>query len=301
VSVLAVTGGTGFVGSTLIAQALDAGHEVRALTRRPQTPRDGITWIAGSLENHDALAALARGADAVIHIAGVINAPDRAGFVRGNIEGTQAMVAAAKGAGLTRFVHVSSLAAREPQLSMYGWSKAAAEQAVMESGLDWSMVRPPAVFGPGDMEMLELFRLARRGLALLPPGGRLSVIEVSDLGRLLLALAAGGGDGLILEPDDGVPTGWSHKAFAQAIGAAMGRRIAAFALPRPLMAAGAQFDRLVRGKRAKLTPDRVAYFCHEDWVSDPGKRPPSQLWRPQVPTPEGLATTAAWYRAQGLV
>ena len=300
-SVLAVTGGTGFVGSTLIAQAIEASHEVRALTRRAQTPRDGINWIAGSLEDHDALAALARGADAVIHIAGVINAPDRAGFVRGNIEGTQAMVAAAKAAGVTRFVHVSSLAAREPQLSMYGWSKAGAEQAVMESGLDWSMVRPPAVFGPGDMEMLELFRLARHGLALLPPGGRLSVIEVSDLGRLLLALAAGGGDGLILEPDDGVPTGWSHKAFAHAIGAAMGRRIAAFALPRPLMAAGAQLDRLVRGKRAKLTPDRVAYFCHEDWVSDPDRRPPSQLWQPQVSTPEGLATTAAWYRAQGLV
>jgi len=301
VSVLAVTGGTGFVGSTLIAQALDAGHEVRALTRRSQAPRDGITWIAGSLEDQGALAAVADSADAVIHIAGVINAPDRAGFVRGNIEGTQAMVAAAKAAGVTRFVHVSSLAAREPQLSIYGWSKSGAEQAVIESGLDWSMVRPPAVFGPGDMEMLELFRLARHGLALLPPGGRLSVIEVSDLGRLLLTLAAGGGDGLILEPDDGVPAGWSHKAFAHAIGAAMGRRIAAFSLPRPLMAAGAQLDRLVRGKRAKLTPDRVAYFCHEDWVSDPSRRPPSQLWQPQVPTPEGLATTAAWYRAQGLV
>lgn len=300
-SVLAVTGGTGFVGSTLIALGLDAGHEVRALTRRAQQPRDRVTWVEGTLEDRGALAALAAGADAVIHVAGVINAPDRAGFVRGNIDGTHAMVAAAKTAGVARFVHVSSLAAREPQLSIYGWSKAGAEQAVIESGIDWSMVRPPAVFGPGDMEMLELFRLARHGLALLPPGGRLSVIEVSDLGRLLLALAAGGGEGLILEPDDGVATGWSHKAFAHAIGAAMGRKVAAIALPRPLMAAGAQLDRLVRGKRAKLTPDRVAYFCHEDWVSAPDKRPPSQLWQPHVPTPEGLAATAAWYRARGLI
>ena len=105
----------------------------------------------------------------------------------------------------------------------------------------------------------------------------------------------------ILEPDDGAASGWSHKDFARAIGDAMGRRIAPIALPRPLMAAGAQLDRLIRGARAKLTPDRVAYFCHEDWVSDPGKRPPSQLWQPQVPTAEGLAATAAWYRAQGLV
>jgi len=231
----------------------------------------------------------------------VINAPDRDGFVRGNIEGTQAMVAATQAAGVRRFVHVSSLAAREPELSIYGWSKAGAEAVVIDSGLEWSMVRPPAVFGPGDMEMLELFRLAKHRLALLPPGGRLSVIEVSDLGRLLMALAGGGAEGMILEPDDGVAAGWSHKDFARAIGDAMGRRIAPIALPRPLMAAGAQLDRLIRGSGAKLTPDRVAYFCHEDWVSDPTKRPPSQLWQPQVPTVDGLAATAAWYRAQGLV
>jgi len=301
VTALAVTGGTGFVGSTLIAQALAAGHTVRALTRRPQAPRDNVVWIEGSLETPDGLARLAQGADAVIHIAGVINAPDRAGFAHGNIEGTQAMVAATRTAGVQRFVHVSSLAAREPELSIYGWSKAGAEAVVMDSGLEWSMVRPPAVFGPGDMEMLELFRLAKHRLALLPPGGRLSVIEVSDLGRLLLALAGGGAEGMILEPDDGVAAGWSHKDFARAIGDAMGRRIASIALPRPLMAAGAQLDRLIRGSGAKLTPDRVAYFCHDDWVSDPTKRPPSQLWQPQVPTVDGLAATAAWYRAQGLV
>jgi len=212
VTALAVTGGTGFVGSTLIAQALAAGHTVRALTRRPQAPRDNVVWIEGSLETPDGLARLAQGADAVIHIAGVINAPDRAGFAHGNIEGTQAMVAATRTAGVQRFVHVSSLAAREPELSIYGWSKAGAEAVVMDSGLEWSMVRPPAVFGPGDMEMLELFRLAKHRLALLPPGGRLSVIEVSDLGRLLLALAGGGAEGMILEPDDGGVIGRQQRS-----------------------------------------------------------------------------------------
>jgi uncharacterized protein YbjT (DUF2867 family) len=150
------------------------------------------------------------------------------------------------------------------------------------------------------MEMLELFRLARRGLALLPPGGRLSVIEASDLARLLLALAATD-ERLSLDADDGKPGGWSHEEFARAIGAAVGRRVATFALPRPVLMAGAQLDRLIRGKRAKLTPDRVAYFCHQDWVIDPARRPPAQLWQPQVPTPEGLAATAAAYRAAGLL
>ncbi|AJP71342.1 NAD-dependent epimerase/dehydratase family protein [Sphingomonas hengshuiensis] len=298
---LSITGGTGFVGTRLIALALEAGHGVRALTRRDQPARAGLVWVRGDLTDTAALAELATGADAVIHVAGVVNAPDRAGFAAGNIDGTRAMLAAAQGAGVARFVHVSSLAAREPGLSAYGWSKAEGDALVMASGLDWSIVRPPAIYGPGDMEMLELFRLAQRRLALLPPGGRLSVIEVGDLGRLLLALALTDRCPQILDPDDGVAGGWSHKDFARAIGTAVGQRVAAFALPRPVLMAGAHLDRLARGKAAKLTPDRVAYFCHQDWVADAAHRPPENLWTPQVATPEGLAATAAWYRAQGLL
>ncbi len=189
-STLAITGGTGFVGSRLIALAVEAGHQVRALTRRRAGGAERIsTWVAGDLRDTAALARLCEGADAVIHVAGVVNAPNRAGFAAGNIEGTRNMLAAAEGAGVRRFVHVSSLAAREPGMSDYGWSKAEAERLVEDSLLDTAMVRPPAIYGPGDMEMLELFKLAKRGIALLPPGGRLSVIEVGDLGRLLLALA----------------------------------------------------------------------------------------------------------------
>ena len=297
---LAITGGTGFVGSRLIALALDAGHKVRALTRREQAERERVAWVPGDLSNRATLAELADGADAVIHVAGVVNAPDRAGFARGNIEGTANMLAAAEAAGVRRFVHVSSLAAREPELSAYGWSKAEGDRLVAASPLETSIVRPPAIYGPGDMEMLELFKLARRGLALLPPGGRLSVIEVGDLGRLLLALGTSDISG-VFDADDGVEGGWSHRDFARAIGTATGKRVAAFALPRPLLMAGAHLDRLVRGKGAKLTPDRVAYFCHQDWVIDPARRPPSNLWVPQVETEAGLAATAAWYRQQGLL
>ncbi len=238
----------------------------------------------------------------MIHVAGVVNAPSRAGFALGNVEGTHNMLAAAERAGgVKRFVHVSSLAARMPALSDYGWSKAEGDKLVEASPLDWTIVRPPAIYGPGDMEMLELFKLAKWGLALTPRGGRVSVIEVGDLGRLLLALAVSDSCRMVLDADDGAENGWSHRAFARAIGTATGKRVAAIALPRPLMMAGAQLDRLVRGARAKLTPDRVAYFCHEDWVIDPARRPPSNLWQPQVPTEEGLATTAAWYRQRGLL
>jgi nucleoside-diphosphate-sugar epimerase len=300
-SIIAITGGTGFVGSRLIALALEAGHQVRALTRRDQAERAHISWIRGDLDNRAALASLAAGADAVIHVAGVVNAPDRAGFARGNIDGTRNMLAAAEGAGVKRFVHVSSLAAREPEMSDYGWSKAEGDRLVEESLLETSIVRPPAIYGPGDLEMLELFKLAKKGLALLPPGGRISVVEVGDLGRLLLALAVTDRFHATFDVDDGIEGGWSHKQFAQAIGAAVGKRVAALALPRPLLMAGAHLDRLVRGRGAKLTPDRVAYFCHQDWVIDSKKRPPANLWTPQVETVAGLAATAAWYRQQGLL
>jgi nucleoside-diphosphate-sugar epimerase len=301
VSTLAITGGTGFVGSRLIALAIEAGHQVRALTRREQAERPHIEWLRGDLQDRAALAQLVEGADAVIHVAGVVNAAHRAGFAEGNVDGTRNMLAAAEGAGAGRFVHVSSLAAREPGLSDYGWSKAEAERLVEESLLETATVRPPAIYGPGDMEMLELFKLAKRGVALLPPGGRLSVIEVGDLGRLLLALATGSQRARSFDCDDGRDGGWSHREFALAIGTAVGKRVAALALPRPLLMAGAHLDRLLRGKSARLTPDRVAYFCHRDWVIDAARRPPAELWTPQIETQAGLAATAAWYREQGLL
>jgi uncharacterized protein YbjT (DUF2867 family) len=264
-----------------------------------------MEWLPGSLEDHDALDRLVAGADAVIHIAGVVNAPNRAGFEAGNATGTAAVVAAMARAGVTRLVHVSSLAAREPQLSDYGWSKAQAERHVTASALDWTMVRPPAIFGPGDAELLELFQMARRGFVLLPPGGRLSVIHVDDLADLLVLLADRKADDTrqaTYEVDDARPTGWSHVEFAQAIGRAVGRsNVRTIAMPSALVRLGARVDRLLRGDKARLTPDRAAYFCHEDWVSKSARFPPASLWTPSIETEQGLAATVAAYRGEGLL
>ena len=298
--ILALTGGTGFVGSTLIAHARAHGHALRALTRRQQPSQPGIEWVAGALDQPDALAALVQGAGAVIHVAGVVNARDRAGFAAGNIEGTRAMLAAAEQAGVRRFVHVSSLAARRPELSHYGWSKAEAETLVEAAPLDWAVVRPPAIYGPGDLEMLDVYRLARRGIALLPSSGRLSLIAASDLAALLIALAASDARG-VFEADDGTPGGWTHADYARAIGAAVGRRVQPIALPHALLMLAARTDRALRGAHAKFTPDRARYMAHPDWAIDPVHRPPPALWLPRVPTAQGLADTARWYRERGLL
>ena len=298
--ILAITGGTGFVGSHLIDHALEMGHTVRALARKPQAKRIGVTWIEGALDRPMSLAKLVDGADVVIHVAGVVNVPDRAAFAEGNIAGTEAILQATRGAGIRRFVHVSSLAAREPDLSNYGWSKAEAETRVTASALDWTIVRPPAIFGPRDHDLLDVFKAARSGIVPVPPAGtRISLLYVEDLTTLLLALAEIPAAPSIMEPDDGVAKGWDNRDFARAIGTAVGKPVRAVPTPRPLMLLASAADRLVRGRKARLTRDRVRYFCHRDWVSH--RPPPAALWTPSVPTPQALAQTAAWYRAAGLL
>ena len=297
---LAITGGTGFVGSHLVDCALAAGHEVTALTRREQAPRARVTWVSGDLHDRTALERLVSDADAVIHVAGVISGQRAATFEKGNVEGTLAMLAAATAGGVRRFVHVSSLAAREPKLSLYGGSKAKAEELVHRSGLDWAIVRPPAVYGPGDKETLELFRMAKLGLMLMPPKGRVSVIHADDLARLLQALAAARASSKVLvEPDDGKAGGWTHREFARALAAAVGTRPAILSSPGILLRLAARADQLLRRDKAKLTVDRAAYFSHRNWVVEPKRTAPPGLWRPQIETVQGLRQTAEWYRQQG--
>lgn len=287
---IAITGATGFVGSRVIALA---DTPLRALARRPQPDRPGVEWVAGDLADPAALPRLCTGASAVIHIAGIVNAPDRAGFDAGNVAGTAAMLAAAKAAGVARFVHVSSLAAREPQLSMYGASKAEAEALVRASGLDWVIVRPPGVYGPDDREMLDIYKLAARGLYIAPPG-RLSLVHVDDLARALLALADAGPSRQLLEVDDGAAGGISHPEFARAIGTGLGRRVRVVPLPLSMLHLAARI-----GLSAKLTRDRANYIAHPDWVARGGNAALAGVWAPQVDLATGVADTIAGYRGKG--
>jgi len=302
-SILAITGATGFVGSRVLALA---GRPVRALTRRPRAAQSGIEWVVGDLDDGAALAGLCAGASAVIHIAGVVNAADAAGFRSGNVSGTGNVLAAAAGAGVTRFVHVSSLAAREPSLSLYGASKAQGDALVMASGLDWVIVRPPGVYGPGDTEMLEIFQAAAWGLGLAPggPEARISLIHVDDLARALLALAEGGPAHQTLELDDGMGDrgGYSHREFAGLIAAALGRSVWTLPIaPAVLMAAARVATLLARlqGRLPKLSRDRARYLAHPDWVARGGNVQLAGRWAPQIDAPGGLAGTIAHARSEG--
>lgn len=257
----------------------------------------GVHWVGGDLA---APGALCDGADAVIHIAGTINALDRAGFDAGNVAGTASLVAAAQAAGIKRFVHVSSLAAREPGVSGYGASKAAAEDVVRASGLDAAIVRPPGVYGPGDRATLPIFKLAARGFAIVPGPGRSSWLEAGDLAGVLLRVAASDYNGLV-EVDDG-HGGYTHADFAIAVGAALGRRPRLIRPSLGLLHAAAAIDTGVArllGRLPTLTRGRVDTFAHPDWVADPTRALPRSLRGTPAALGPGLAGTVAWYRRHG--
>lgn len=300
---IALTGGTGFVGQAVLDTAAGRNLPIAALARRiPLDDTRAERWIGGDLGNVDALTDLVGGARALVHVAGLTNTPDSAQFSEVNVTGTQNVIDAVKAAGVKRLVFVSSLSARKPELSAYGSSKAAAEELVQTSGLDWTIVRPPGVYGPRDVDYFEMFRTAKLGFVPLPPRGASSIIHADDLSRLLLDLVDGQPALVrkkIFEPDDGREGGWSHKELAAAIGRAVGRRVVAPHLPATLLSFAASADKLLRGSRAKLTQDRVGYMCHPNWVARFDRKVPAAIWQPQIAGEEGLATTAAWYRAQG--
>ena len=146
--IIALTGGSGFVGSRLLPRLIEAGAQVRLLVRSPEKlghTGDSCEVVPGDLADQAALSKLVSGVDCIIHIAGAIAAPDRATFDRINVAGTASIATAAVEAGVARFVHLSSMAAREPGLSAYGASKLAGEEALTEQAgnMSWAILRPP--------------------------------------------------------------------------------------------------------------------------------------------------------------
>ena len=124
---IALTGATGFVGRAVVSALMAKSCQVSALVRDPARAEmnSNVRQVQGDLQNSAALDDLTKNADVVIHIAGVIGALSRNDFFVANEQGSLAVAEAAARNGVKRFVHISSLAAREPGLSMYGASKRA--------------------------------------------------------------------------------------------------------------------------------------------------------------------------------
>jgi nucleoside-diphosphate-sugar epimerase len=306
---VAVTGATGFVGSHIVGQLNRAGWQVRVLTRRlPVSPHYGdaaVEAVIGTLEDRQAVAHLVRDADAVVHAAGKIKARSHAEFFAANATGTRLLVEAAIATGRRpRFVLISSLAARRPQISDYAASKLAGEAELtrLEGDLPWSILRPPAVYGPGDRETLAFFRALRLGLAMLPPGrdSRLSLMHVSDLAAAAAAtLESMTADARIFEIDDGHSGGYSWDEMVSAAARHLNLRPLRLRIPGPVLRAFAHANAAIHqitGGTAMLTPGKAREFLHRDWASRDDALTAATNWQPTIGIDKGFAETIAWYR-----
>lgn len=310
-ALVALTGASGFVGGHVLDGLVAAGCRVRALARRPDpslAARPGVEPVLGSLGDAAGIEVLVRGADAVVHVAGAIHAPDRAAFLAANAAGAARVAEAAARAGCPLLVHVSSLAARAPGLSAYAESKALGEQEALRRGdrLRVAVVRPPAVYGPGDRATLPLLRgLARGWLAApaAPRHARFSLLHARDLAALVVRLIdAHLASGTVVEPDDGTDGGYGWADLARLASDALGRKVRLVRVPRPaleLLARLAERRAASVGTPPPVSRAKVAELFHPDWVCRRGTLAGLDGWRPEVGFARGLPATLCWYRQAG--
>ena len=194
-----------------------------------------------------------------------------------------------------RLLLLSSIAAREPQLSWYSHSKREGEKLL--EGLstpEWIILRPPAVYGPGDKEMLPIFQWMQRGIALVPgsPDARTSLIHVTDLVRAIIAcLQSENAIGQTLTLCDGQQNGYSWREMADIAGEHWSRSVRLLHIPRWLLDGVAMLNSLmarITRKAPMLTPPKLRELRHEDWVVDNGAITAATGWTPQVGLREGL-------------
>lgn len=303
---IAVTGATGFLGGHIISAALAQGHCIRALSRKPNSDKSSnVTWVTGTLEDQAALSELASGADVVVHAAGAIKALNRDAFFRVNRDGTRAVADAAVQAGVKRFVLVSSLAAREEKLSPYAASKRAAEMVVDEYAqqLDTVILRPPAIYGPGDRETVRLFQMAVNGFMIAPgpANARMSLIHVGDVADAVLACCQGGQIRTPLEIDDGQAGGYSWQDLADAAAKGVDRPAKLVHLPNIfvwVMGFMGSLKALLTRSPAMLTLGKAPELLHGDWVAE-GPRP--EGWQPNWGLEAGFKDAIDWYCSQNVL
>lgn len=316
-----VTGGTGFVGSHLVEHLLARGHDVTCLVRSAAKANALFGerrphLVQGALDDANAVRQAADGVDTVFHVAGITSARSRLEFFRVNEGGTQAILRHIPG-DLKRFVQVSSLAAAGPApedgalqgderaspVTHYGASKLAAEIAVRAARFPWTIVRPPAVYGPRDVEILRVFRLVRAPV--MPVFGtgaqRLTFVHAHDLAEALIAAAeadaTAGGVYYGTHPE--IVT---QRQFIEVVARAVrpdGRLPRLLPIPGPVARAGlwiTQTGAALAGRATVLTADKANEFFARSFACSSAPLERDAGWTPRYDLATGVPQTVAWYR-----
>ncbi len=276
---VAVTGATGFIGRALLDQLVDKGWKIRALTRRASTPfpHPAIEWVVGDLDSIDTLQKLVIGADSVVHCAGAVKGKSWDSFLSSNVNGTQHLLQAiADTDTCSRLLYISSLAARQPQLSWYAQSKYNAELLLPDTTdrLAVTVYRPAAVYGPGDKALTPLLQAMRYGIlpALGPLDNRFGLVYVSDLVTAITCwLNMESPISGTYEIDDGTPEGYDYFSIASIAQEVLKRPVRHVRIPLAGLVSLAKLNLWLAsfiGYAPMLTPGKVQELQYPDWTCD---------------------------------
>ena len=292
ISTVFITGATGFIGQHIVNTLLQQGYIVQAMIR-PQKATDdrlpaGCEQIPVGLTDVDCLKDIVAACDAVIYCAGSVRGRNPDDFSDANINGVRTMLDALEHVpAAPPLLLLSSLAATRPQLSDYTFSKHAGEQLLLDRlSLDWAILRPPAVYGPGDKEMLPVLKMARRGLLVHagPADQRLSLLHVDDLARAALAWLKAWQNcrHQTYAIDDDRPDGYDWNAIGEAVSDGKYRTIK---IPRLILKFAARSNLLAArllSYQPMLTPGKVRELTQADWLGNNSEFTAATGWKPEL-------------------
>jgi nucleoside-diphosphate-sugar epimerase len=307
---VAITGATGFLGRHIVRVFLDAGWTVRVLSRRDPAaiagPAGEIEAVIGDLGDTGALLTLCADSDVIIHAAGLIKARRASDFFRVNEGGAASLGGAALAAAPgSHVIIVSSLAARQPNLSSYAASKRAGEAAMQGLlGARLSVVRPTAIYGPGDQETFQFIAAAAKGwpLPLLGDKARITMVHAADVACDLLARAerppAAGAEAIC----DSRPDGYSWRELMSVVASSIGRKPKLLRIPGvTLRLVGWASDAArIAGASTIASSGKMRELLHADWSVGETERSRSG-YVPRFTLEQGLADTVAWANREGLL
>ncbi len=319
-----VTGATGFVGSHVAEKLLAKGYEVRCIVRKTSNLR----WVEGkdfelitaSLFDIEGLEKAVEGVDYIYHVAGNTSAKDFEGYMRGNCQGTKNLVEAAlkKTNNLQRFLYVSSQTAVGPSISLeepktedmpmnpltnYGRSKKASEKmlASYTMKLPFTIVRPPAVYGPRDTEIFSIFKMIKWGLATYMGFDEkyVSLIHSEDLSRGIIEAAESQttlGKTYFVSSDEFYTWGRIYNAMKEAFGKKL---LLSLKLPHPLVLGAGRISELF-GKLSPKPPvfnyEKGIDFIQPYWICSTESAHKDFNYSQQVSLEEGVKITIDWYK-----
>ena len=323
-----VTGATGFIGSFVAEKLLAKGYTVRCIVRKTSNLRwlegKNFEFIEGSLKDKASLEKAVEGVDYVYHIAGNTSAKNLDGYMKGNCEGTINLLEAviSKAPNIKRFLYVSSQTASGPALAAdkptevdmpmnpitdYGISKKQAEEAIHSYSknytgkLPFTIVRPPAVYGPRDTEIYSIFKMIKSGfIAYMGFNHKLvSIVHVDDLSDGIIAAAESNNTiGKTYFVSSEIFYDW--KDVYQIMKQELGKKfVISIHLPHSLvLAAGAisGFFGYFSKKPPVFNYQKGIDFIQQYWICSVKKSTEDFGYRQKVSIEQGIADTVKWYK-----